>query len=134
MTALDVLRQTVGLVGDNTVGELHVLAEAACEHLAEKTYIILFQIFIDVWAGYLQQKRLRLLGKMLEDDGRKPRFVLLLGDVLPDYWRYYFLNDDKTVSCVFSGAKVALFFQSCKSGFYRLFLAPRVTDYKMSSL
>lgn len=72
----------MGLVGNDTVGQLDTMAKATGKDRGQQTDIVLLQVLIEECAGYLQKQRLRVGIIRLKDEGLEPCVILLLFDVL----------------------------------------------------
>lgn len=79
---LQVLRQMMGLVGNDTVGQLDTMTKATGKDRGQQTDIVFLQVLIEECAGYLQKQRLRVGIIRLKDEGLEPCIILLLFDVL----------------------------------------------------
>ena len=82
--ALNILRDLMDLVGHDTVTQPDIFAEDSCEYLTQQAHVVLLQVLVDVRAWNLHQEFVLRLGVGLQDDGCKPRFKLLLGNVCLD--------------------------------------------------
>ena len=76
--ALQHLRDAVLAVGHHAIGQLHTFAKASAEYFSKQVHIVLLEVLIHKWAGYLNQHRLRLLVERFEGDGLEPCIILLL--------------------------------------------------------
>ena len=70
------------LVGNHTIGQLHILSETARQHFAQQVHIVLLQVLVHVHTRYLYEQSPTLRIVFLEYDGREPCFILLLRDVV----------------------------------------------------
>ena len=72
----------MGLVSNDTVGQLDTMTKATGKDRGQQTDIVLLQVLIEECAGYLQKQRLRVGIIRLKDEGLEPCIILLLFDVL----------------------------------------------------